>query len=1015
MQSRCLVTFLMAAALIMAIGCSQGSSPVIPDQTGTDIPATAGRVTQTSTHTLLGAWTVTLDGQNMQVDVAPLRTTQFHLNILPFIEWKGVSQLLINNFTIDFGENTAAIDIGVPHPFPGLLRYSILDTRGIIITDGSLNEFASDPEIICSKPNELRITNADGMTRWWNPREFPIYGLILGYSDGVYGQRDQIIHFESTLNPFKYYSEEFDAYSEFPEDLEFERRGLFIANGTPKWRHFDFDFGDEPLFGKFNYLWDACWEWDPDYHEEYFPSLEDLPDPFFPISANSPEPFAINISEDENTLWFVGPTEFGGNLNLAIDVYDWQGMRRPGGIPGEVSQVIVESPKLTGSEITAAYLQDGSGDGTYSTWVAELVNCHPDNIDGQDLLVTVESTEGSYSLVAGIDTQFMGSAETIAAYYLYTPHVSPEMPPDFKSITVVSPNGGSVYSAGQVLPINWTSSGDISFVKIEYTDNYSGPTTVWTLIEESTPNDGIYTDWYPAMNIDSEHCRVKITSFDETTYDISDADFTIQPPPEYIYVTNPTGGEVFISGNTLMISWDSAGDIPFVRIEYSLDGIDYDPIDNGVPNSEGSNSYNLWDTTVIAGAEVRIKISDMDFNPWDECDTFILEKLTLDTPNSPSDPGYLVDEARDIEWHTESGGTDVVQNIVVEFSKTGASGPFDTELYNGPNLGSYQWTPTVSDMTTEGRIQITDPDHTVLTDMSDYDFVVFDWHGVDIDEYIDYFDGTTYTYLGQLTDCSGLDSYLDGSTTTWNFETDANLTGKLGSSNFTVTTANGAGVGHVGNNAPEFGANDYSMKPSLQWPPEPNNPPLGGGLDLALSYSPEWVYNFDVTGEILNVRGFDSYFEAMWDGTYWYNIFGSESLSTHQYLMYGGQQIQFPLDKDSGQQTITDSGNLYFLWGLYNSNYVTSDSEFTVIAEGTTTVPMGTYTHSLLVVHKHGTLASTDGAVAVTGVIMYQWLDTATGNILAYIQTHNTLTSFRFNSTTGMINGDAIIGALVSD
>ncbi len=896
MQSRCLVIFMLFALLALNFGCSQGSSTVLPD------PLSKGRDSQTTTHSILGAWTITLDGVNMEVDVVPLRTSEFHLNLLPFIEWKGISSLMIANFTIDSIKNTAGLDIGIPHPFPGLLRFSTFDTKGIIITDGSLSGYSSDPEIILSGPDELRITNADGMTRWWNPREFPLYDSMFGYSDGIYGRPDSMINFSSTLNPFKYYTEEFGVGSVFPDDLDFDRRGLFIANSATKWRRFEFDFGGEALFGKFNYLWDACWEWYEDYNQGYFPTIDDIPDPFFPITANSPEPFALKINEDQNTLWYVSEMENGGNLNLAIDVYDWAGMRLEGGIPDEVSEVIVESLTLPGPVIVNGVLDTSGTDPHYSTWKADLVDCHPDGVSDQEILITVVSTEGSYKFIAGIDTGFTGSTDTIAAYLLYAASVSPDL-------------------------------------------------------------------------------------------------------PDFIEVTSPSGGEILIAGEVNEITWDSGTGIPTVKIEYSFDGLQYYVIDGNVSNLPGANSYILWDTNGIGDATVTIKITDIaDGIPFGESDQFILEKLTLDEPDAVDDPGFLVGVSRAIHWHTESGNTDVIQNVIVEFSKTSGSGPW-VELYNGANSGNFMWTPELEDVTTEGRIRVTDPAHSVLTDKSGWDFDVLESAQVDLLEYQDFFDGTTYFYRGRITDCSGLDSYLDGTNTTWDFVTDSTLTDRLGPNNFFVQTTNGSMIGHTGTDAPEFGVNDHAMRANeLPWPPD--------GPYLYNSIKPEWVYNFDIASDILSFRGADNYFEA------WY-FMGEfldlpEGYTTHQYDLSGNHGIQFPLDKDSGQTLIDDTGEM---WGPhdpnpYNSQY---DGEWTVVAIGKVRVPMGVYPRSLLVKHRMGSVSSSDGDVAITGLCMFQWLDTDTGMIIAYIQTHNSLTTTRFDAGTGMITGEALIGALVFD
>ena len=54
---------------------------------------------------------------------------------------------------------------------------------GILITDGNLFGFVDD-EIRLSKLEDTRLVNADGYTRWWNPREFPMDGTIFAYPGG---------------------------------------------------------------------------------------------------------------------------------------------------------------------------------------------------------------------------------------------------------------------------------------------------------------------------------------------------------------------------------------------------------------------------------------------------------------------------------------------------------------------------------------------------------------------------------------------------------------------------------------------------------------------------------------------------------------------------------------------------------------------------------------------------------------------------------------------------------------
>ncbi len=97
-------------------------------------------------------------------------------------------------------------------------------------------------------------------------------------------------------------------------------------------------------------------------------------------------------------------------------------------------------------------------------------------------------------------------------------------------VTVTSPNGGENWQTGDVHPITWTVTGDApTHVRLDYSLN--GGTT-WKGITSSTPNDGTRNWTIPDVN--TNIARMRVSSIDdETIFDISDANFSINPatPP----------------------------------------------------------------------------------------------------------------------------------------------------------------------------------------------------------------------------------------------------------------------------------------------------------------------------------------------------------------------------------------------------------------------------------------------------------------------------------------------------
>jgi hypothetical protein len=130
--------------------------------------------------------------------------------------------------------------------------------------------------------------------------------------------------------------------------------------------------------------------------------------------------------------------------------------------------------------------------------------------------------------------------------------------PPMGTITVVSPNGGETLQRGATYPITWSSTGDIgASVKIYVRRGTAGSNVV-----ASTPNDGHF-DWTVPNHPVGSGYVIEISSVSAPTIlDSSNASFSLSdsaPPAASITVTAPNGGESYVQGATLPITWSTTG------------------------------------------------------------------------------------------------------------------------------------------------------------------------------------------------------------------------------------------------------------------------------------------------------------------------------------------------------------------------------------------------------------------------------------------------------------------------
>lgn len=329
-NSSSLVTLFLVFILI---GCaSGGNQPVTPQASDTEPEAAAD-----STHQLWGYWQCELDPATGEINMVPARTSQLHLNIAKPVDMAMGMSIKVLTDESDPANGLFVVRMGITHPFPGFPQFSAFDVRAILITTAE----HSSGGFNLPGDNDPKVLNADGYTRYWNPVEFPVPGL-LGYSPGIHGMdppEDNPL--DSTINPYKQFASALTdyykvSYLTMVPPTSILGRGVLHDDDTNyrKWE-IVFPIIDEKLKIYFNYAIDVSWDMPSDVPP-------DVPNDF-PLEANSDEAFIVDAEVTSNTLWTIdGAPMGGGELGLEIEIWDWQGWLDD--YDGQIGPLVVVSP-----------------------------------------------------------------------------------------------------------------------------------------------------------------------------------------------------------------------------------------------------------------------------------------------------------------------------------------------------------------------------------------------------------------------------------------------------------------------------------------------------------------------------------------------------------------------------------------------------------------------------------------------------------------------------------------------
>jgi len=350
------IQIILAFVILLAfVGCSSGKSPVTPVTSPDQASRNSGNK---SNRTIWGYWTISIDPDSETIEIVPDREAGLHFNVVRLLEVAPCTDCLSIINLSWLPDNIVQCGFQLTHPYPGLIKYTGFDVRGVLVTDGDTlfpvsNRFAS---LDGSNPYLL---NPDGFTNLFNPVEFPVDEApwpILGYIRGKLSVGDD---FTGTLNPFMAFC------------MDNPRR-MFEAGATEtvtinlKYPSAPFEFG---------YVVDASW----------IPVDEIIdPETDFPPEANCLEPYRLEFQTSMQLFDLEGSI-----AGVQIEVFDHQGL-------DTISAVSVECPQLFDGEIYLDYSSQTSDD----SWLFEgvITNGKGTPVGLYPVLVRVVSLESDGNL-----------------------------------------------------------------------------------------------------------------------------------------------------------------------------------------------------------------------------------------------------------------------------------------------------------------------------------------------------------------------------------------------------------------------------------------------------------------------------------------------------------------------------------------------------------------------------------------------------------------------------------------
>lgn len=252
--------------------------------------------------------------------------------------------------------------------------------------------------------------------------------------------------------------------------------------------------------------------------------------------------------------------------------------------------------------VSIYYSTDGGGnytliasgeenDGTYPWTIPDILT--------EDALVKIEAYDPSLNV---------GEDVSDAVF-----RIAANVPPE---VTVLAPNGGETWYAGESENVTWTATDvqGVDSVSIYYSTDGGGE---YALIASGEENDGIYPWTLPCTPTESG--LVKVEAYDPSlnvSEDVSDGFFTIvDSTPPAVTVLTPNGGENWYGYESKNVTWAATDshDVSSISIYYSTNGGEsYTLVTSGQAN-DGTYPWTIPNTPTDS-ALVKVIAYDPSLN-----------------------------------------------------------------------------------------------------------------------------------------------------------------------------------------------------------------------------------------------------------------------------------------------------------------------------------------------------------------------------------------------------------------